>query len=212
MKTIVNVIENELSAGTKSAEKLQTRRCHWKTDEEVEYLSASLATVGGLVKEVGNILQDVKGTLSHLSRSRVAPESTPSQQSRVANRKKENARKCRKQAKQTLLKREGEIMTHLFGEERGLNIMQIKEVVTDESELNCAELYKLKSKFYLKALRSLIALGLFGGDVLEHIVCAKARLSKAYNRLLKILLQHKQYREWKRNVFVLIFSIPVSNI
>ena len=37
-------------------------------------------------------------------------------------------------------------MTHLFGEERGLNIMQIKELVTDESELNCAELYKLNSE------------------------------------------------------------------
>ena len=71
-------------------------------------------------------------------------------------------------------------MTHLFGEERGLKIMQSKEVVTDESELNCAELYKLKPKFHLKALWSLIALGLFGGDVLEHTyVCAEARLSKA---------------------------------
>ena len=112
-ENLVNIIEKELSAGTKLAEKLQTRRYHWKTDAEVEYLSASLATVDGLVKEVGNILQDVKGTLFHLSRSRVAPESTTSQQFRVARRKKENA-------KQTLLKREREILTHLFGEERGL--------------------------------------------------------------------------------------------
>ena len=69
---------------------IKTRRCHWKTDEEVEYLSASLATVDGLVKEVGNILQDVKGTLFHLSHSQIAPESTTSQQFRVARRKKEN--------------------------------------------------------------------------------------------------------------------------
>lgn len=115
----------------------------------------------------------------HLSRSRVAPESTTSDQSRVARRKKENARKCRKQAKETLLRREREIMTRLFGQEMGLHVMQSKEVVTDEGKLNCAELYKLKTKFHLKALRSLIAQGLFGGDVLEHIICTEARLSKA---------------------------------
>ena len=57
--------------------------------------------------------------------------------------------------------------------------MQSKKVVTDKSELICAELYTLKPKFHLKALRSLIASGLFGNDVLEHIVCAEARLSKA---------------------------------
>ena len=45
-ENLVNIIEKELSAGTILAEKLQTRRCHWKTDEEVEYLSVSLATVG----------------------------------------------------------------------------------------------------------------------------------------------------------------------
>lgn len=139
----------------------------------------SLVTVDGLIKEIRNILQGVKGTLFHLSRSRVAPESTTSDQSRVARRKKENARKCRKQAKETLLRREREIMTRLFGQEMGLHVMQRKEVVTDEGKLNCAELYKLKTKFHLKALRSLIAQGLFGGDVLEHIVCTEARLSKA---------------------------------
>ena len=56
--------------------------------------------------------------------------------------------------------------------------MQSKEVVTDEGELNCAELYKLKPKFHLKALQSLIALGLFVGEVLEHVVCTEARLLK----------------------------------
>jgi hypothetical protein len=126
-ESLVNKIEKELSDGTTLGEKLQNRRSHWKSDEEVEYLSAILATVDGLVKEFGNILQDI-----NLSRSRVAPESTTSHQSRIARRKKENARNCRKQAEQTLLKRGREIMTGLFGKERGLHIMQSKEVVTDE--------------------------------------------------------------------------------
>ena len=123
-ENLANIIEKELSAGTKLAAKLQTRRCHWKT-YEVEYLYASLATVDGLVKEVRNILQ---GTLFHLSCSQVAPESTTSQQSHVARRKKENARKCRKQAKQTLLKRDREIMTHCF-EEGDLKLCRVKKLL-----------------------------------------------------------------------------------
>lgn len=63
---------------------MQNRRSHWKSDEEVEYLSAILATVDGLVsKEFGNILQDI-----NLSRSRVAPESTTSHQSRLQEGRK----------------------------------------------------------------------------------------------------------------------------
>jgi hypothetical protein len=31
----------------------------------------------------------------------------------------------------------------------------------------------IKSKFHLKALKSLVASGAFGGDVLEHIICAE---------------------------------------
>ena len=81
------------------------------------------------MKEVGNILQDVKGTLFHLSRSRVAPESTTSQQSRVANRIKKMQENVENRPNQTLLKREREIMTHLFGEERGLNIMHSKKLL-----------------------------------------------------------------------------------
>ncbi len=103
-------------------------RRHWKSDEEVEYLSAILATVDGFVKEFGNILSDIKGTLFHLSRSQVVPENTTSHQSRIARRKKENARKCRKQAEQNLLKRRRKIMTGFLGRKGDFILCRAKKL------------------------------------------------------------------------------------
>ena len=40
--------------------------------------------------------------------------------------------------------------------------------------MKCSALYRLKPKFHLQALKSLHSFEIFGGEVLEHVLCTEA--------------------------------------
>ena len=153
-------------------------------DEEHCNLSKSIVDLQAPLKKLIQVVNDLRNSYLHLSRSKIDSETTVHENARRKRRKKENNRKSKKQSEDRLKKRCEEILQKLIGVESATKLLpdvfkgnQIPTRICGESELKIQVLYTLKPKFHLKALKYLVSRNLFGGEALEHVECTIQRLS-----------------------------------